>query len=77
MNELSLIIINRAIEEGRRVRIIYQSDKDISERSIKPYGIFEDSLSAYCYLRRAKRSFKLNGILSAQLIEEKGDTLRK
>ena len=63
--------LERAISEDKRVRMIYQSGDAMSERTIKPYELTQDSVMAYCYLRRAKRSFKLNGILSAQLIGER------
>ena len=65
------LTLERAIAEGRRVRMIYQTGDSISERRFKPYELTEDSVIGYCYLRRAKRSFKLSGILSAQLIDER------
>lgn len=71
MSELNLLIISKAIDDGKKLRMIYQSGDKLSERTVKPYKINDDSLSAYCYLRRAKRSFKLEGILSAQIVEEK------
>ena len=65
------LTFERAIAEGRRVRMIYQTGDTISERRFKPYELTEDSVIGYCYLRRAKRSFKLSGILSVQLIDER------
>ena len=70
MQNYTRTTIERAIAQGRRVRIIYQSGDDLSERTIKPKYIDEDKVSAYCYLRHAKRVFKFDGILTAQLIEE-------
>ena len=47
--------LERAISEDKRVRMIYQSGDAMSERTIKPYEITQDSVIGYCYLRRAKR----------------------
>ena len=71
MRDYTKTTIERAIAQGRRVKIIYQSNEKMSERIIKPKEIAEDSVIAYCYLRHAKRIFKLESILTAQLIEEK------
>lgn len=64
-----LRVLKRAIDENKKVRIIYESAGDYSERTIRVIALQTKDVRAYCYMRHARRIFKLNGILSAQLLE--------
>ena len=70
MRNYNVTVLERAILEKKRVRIMYLSDGVITERLIKPFCIEGQSVKAYCYLRRSKRTFKMEGILSAQMTEK-------
>lgn len=58
-------IIKKAINEMKKIDIIYMNGTGITERQIKPIKIMGDVLEAYCYMRRSIRKFKMNNILSA------------
>ena len=59
-----------ALSSGGRVRIIYESESGLSERVIRPIRLRESDVFAYCYLKKANRTFRISGILSASA--EKG-----
>ncbi|MBQ4062391.1 MAG: hypothetical protein IJD14_06035 [Christensenellaceae bacterium] len=71
MTDIEKTII-KAIELDKLVRIIYESDKGFTERTVRPIKLENEELYAYCYLRRSRRKFKLSGILSAvpQILEK-------
>jgi len=62
-----------AIRCGKRVDIRYRSGASETRREISPLFAAESSgrlyLTAYCHLRQAQRTFRLDRILSAELIE--------
>ena len=53
---------------SRPVEIIYNGEKEFSQRKIKVVQIQEDTIVAYCYLRKGRRKFKIDHILSAQMV---------
>lgn len=57
--------------EGKKIKIIYQKDNELTERIIKVYKIQKDKVEAYCYLRKAQRIFKKKNILAAEIIKIK------
>ena len=57
----------KAIENDERVRIIYETDKGITERTVRPISMQDGEVYAYCYLRRNRRRFKLSSVLGAAL----------
>lgn len=61
------------ISYGKRVHIRYRSGASVTRREISPLFTVEKSgrlyLTAYCHLRQAQRTFRLDRILSAELIE--------
>ncbi|WP_409304695.1 hypothetical protein [Peribacillus sp. SCS-155] len=62
-------IFLRNLEEGVPLEIIYLTDKGaISQRRIQILEIKGNLIRAYCYLRKTKRTFKAENILSARLI---------
>ncbi|MDX1688825.1 MAG: exonuclease domain-containing protein [Candidatus Promineifilaceae bacterium] len=62
-----------AISGGKRVHIRYRSGARETRREISPLFAAENAgtlyLTAYCHLRQAQRTFRLDRILSAELIE--------
>lgn len=57
-----------ALEQERRICMIYESGGKYTERTVRVIELREDAVYAYCYLRRKRRLFKLANILSAQLL---------
>lgn len=49
--------------------IIYMTDHGISQRKIHIYELSETTVKAWCYLRRAVRTFRKDAILSAAMIQ--------
>ena len=72
----SLTPLRVAIEERRIVWVRYEDGaKEITDRTVKPVGLFfwgyRWSLSAWCELRQAFRSFRLDRIRQMELREER------
>lgn len=67
--------IDRALREGRRLRIVYTSrtTREPTERIVQPIELLQERsgifLRAYCYLRNDLRSFALNRIEAIELAE--------
>ncbi len=58
-------LIKRACDNKTPIQIIYiNSQKQISQRTIKVLAITKASVKAYCYTKRQFRTFKLTNILS-------------
>jgi predicted DNA-binding transcriptional regulator YafY len=58
-------ILKWSVENQNCIEMIYQNkDKKISQRIIKVLEIKENYISAYCYLRMARRIFNKDCILS-------------
>lgn len=60
-------IINYSLKNQVPVAIIYQKGLEISQRKIQVIRINEVSVLAFCYYKKAIRSFKKEYILSAHL----------
>lgn len=69
-------IINLALKSKKKIRIIYRTNMEISTRVIKPIRKENGYLKAYCYKREAIRRFKIENILSADLLNNKRAELR-
>ena len=65
------MLIEKAREYHRLVRIIYEKDGEFTERVIRPNFIKNDELHAYCCMRHGKRRFRLNNIIAAVMLPEK------
>jgi predicted DNA-binding transcriptional regulator YafY len=72
-----LMLLNRALLEGRKARMVYETrsrDGAVSERVVRPYHIMPYvrswQLVAYCELREAVRMFKVDRIREATLLDE-------
>lgn len=58
-------ILKKSLEDKEAIRIIYMSDKGITQRDIIVYNMDDEKITAYCYLRKCRRTFRINNILSA------------
>lgn len=55
----------RSIKYGEGVDMIYMDNSGaISKRRIQVLQVNGDLFRAYCHMRKAKRTFKVNGILA-------------
>ena len=63
------ITLEKAVQLNRRVKIIYERNGEYTERVVRPHGLTEIELIGYCYLRKARRKFKISNILSAILLD--------
>ena len=57
------------METGRKVKLIYDDGSRITERTVKALKMEDDKMICYCYLRKKKRSFAMEKILSAELCD--------
>lgn len=51
--------------KGKKIKIIYQKESKITERTIKVIRLENNKVEAYCYLRKGIRNFNKDNILSA------------
>lgn len=58
--------VRRAIDDRRRLHIVYRRDDDVTERVIRPLGLFfwgrTWTVAAWCELRNDHRSFRVDRI---------------
>jgi predicted DNA-binding transcriptional regulator YafY len=65
-------IIQRAIESGTKLEMIYVSNKnEITHRTVKIKSVGIDSFKAYCYLRKTQRTFMIQNVLSIAPVRKK------
>jgi predicted DNA-binding transcriptional regulator YafY len=73
-NSAILIRLSLAIQRSERVQLCYQSGAAATERRLDPYGVVFHwgrwYLAAWCYLRGAMRVFRLDKILSLEVVPE-------
>ena len=70
MPELVETVLKQALEEGLPVVIIYNGEKEITQRRIFVRSMGLESVSAYCTAKKGIRRFKKRNILSAVIAEE-------
>ncbi|WP_281998705.1 hypothetical protein [Priestia flexa] len=62
--------IRKAYNEGKNIEIMYINQKSqITQRVIKILEIHEHVITAYCYKQRSLRLFKIENILSGQIVK--------
>ena len=67
-------IIRKHMEEKVPLEIIYLSENGkITQRRIEVLEVYPGYIRAFCFLRRTKRTFKTENILSARLIKSRYD----
>jgi len=58
-------LLKRAVESNEVLEMIYQNNKgEFSQRKIQVIKVNEESFSAYCFIRKQQRTFKLSNVLS-------------
>lgn len=66
-------LVRQSYDEGRVLRIDYQPPNmslKSTERDIDVYAFDDTYIDAYCRLRKEKRSFRIDRIKSASLLDE-------
>lgn len=72
-------IVEKAVANGIRLKIKYASTsrRELTERQIDPKDLIEERgaeyVVGYCHLRKEERSFRLDGILDAEVVMRTGD----
>jgi len=66
-------LLQRAFNEKRKIKIRYYSphSDEFTNRIIDIYQIYRGSVVAYCHLRREERTFVIERINSATILNEK------
>jgi predicted DNA-binding transcriptional regulator YafY len=68
-----VLLLSAAVQQQRRIRIRYQSWREVTERSVDPYGLVSHWDRWYvvgrCHLRQAERIFRLDRVVSAAIEE--------
>ena len=59
-------VLKSSLDAHKIITIMYQKNKEITQRKVKILKIKEDDIEAYCYLRKQIRHFKKENILAAQ-----------
>ncbi len=59
-----------AYDNDKPVIICYMGDDGFTQRRVYVRKVGDKSITAYCTVKRGLRSFKIEGILSAQIAEE-------
>ena len=64
-------IIQYGIKENRDIDIAYVDRDNVkTERRITPHNFNDEELQAYCHLRQDKRTFLLDKILRAEMVNQ-------
>ncbi|MGG4267276.1 hypothetical protein [Peribacillus simplex] len=67
-------ILRKHMEKNAPLEIIYLSEHGkITQRKIQVLEIYPGSFHAFCFLRQAKRTFKMSNILSARPVKARFD----
>jgi hypothetical protein len=69
MLDITEVILKRALTEDLPVIIIYNGKNEITQRRIYIRGMDDESVTAYCSVKKGIRKFKRENILSAVLAE--------
>jgi predicted DNA-binding transcriptional regulator YafY len=59
--------LKKSLNEKIIIRIMYDNKGIITEREIRVTSIKDEKIVAFCYLRNAKRTFKKDKILAADI----------
>ena len=68
MDDSVLKTFTMALDNDRKVKMIYEGKDEISERTVKVLKIDGEKIYCYCYLRRRKRAFDGVRVLSAVMV---------
>ncbi|MBI4234109.1 MAG: AAA family ATPase [Chloroflexi bacterium] len=70
------LVVSQAYSQKRRLRIEYRKPEfqgrqsETTLREIDVYAVGEDYLDAFCHFRHAQRTFKLDRIVSARMLQQ-------
>lgn len=57
--------INKSIQRNQILELIYMADDgEITKRRIKAFKADKDTFTAYCFLRKSTRTFKIDNVLA-------------
>ena len=70
MNDVTMRTLKLAHETDRPVIVCYMNDDGFSQRRVYIRKIGEGKITVYCTKARGLRTFREEGILSAQLAED-------
>ncbi len=70
MSEMVESVLKQALKSGRPVIIIYNGEKEMTQRRIFVRKLDGESVTAYCMLKKEVRRFKKQGILSAVIADD-------
>ena len=59
-------VLKSSLDAHKIITIMYQKNKEITQRKVKVLRMKDDDIEAYCYLRKQIRHFKKENILAAQ-----------
>ena len=59
-------VLKSSLDAHKIITIMYQKNKEITQRKVKVLKMKDDDIEAYCYLRKQIRHFKKENILAAQ-----------
>lgn len=64
--------LSKSMHYGQIVEVMYISNSgEITKRRIKVLKLQGESFQAYCFLRKTKRTFKVNNVLALIPVERK------
>lgn len=73
MLDTTEMILKQALAEDLPVIIIYNGKEEITQRRIYIRGMDDESVTAYCTVKKGIRKFKRENILSAALAEDENE----
>lgn len=57
--------IKKSMQYNQSLDMIYMDDSgQITKRRVKPFKITGNTFMAYCYVRKSRRTFKIDGVLA-------------
>ena len=59
-------VLKSSLDAHKIITIMYQKNKEITQRKVKVLKMKDDDIEAFCYLRKQIRHFKKENILAAQ-----------
>ncbi len=64
--------IKKSMQYNQSVNMIYMDDSGaITKRRVKPFKICGNTFMAYCYVRKSKRTFKIDNVLAVVPISKR------
>ncbi len=64
-------VFSLAMQKNCRVKMIYQKNEEVVERIVSPRAFKADLVICYDHFRKARRNYKLDNVLAAELMDKK------